>query len=133
MTIDIINKTRNKINQNKVKLIVEKFLKKYKKTKYSISIVFVGDHRIKTLNGIYRGKDKVTDVLAFDGEDDALGEILINFAQIKRQAPKYKNSTNNELRYILIHGLYHLLGHDDSSDAGKNKMNMMTKKFIQNL
>jgi len=44
---------------------VEEILKSLKKMDKSISINFVGEDKIKSLNRIYRKKDKVTDVLSF--------------------------------------------------------------------
>ena len=85
-----------------------------------ISIVVVCDARMKGLNRKYRGKNKATDVLAFD-----YGEIFICLPQAKRQAKKLRHSLNKELAILLVHGILHLAGYDDRT---RNKYNKMVKK-----
>lgn len=131
--IEINNKTRSRIDVEFVKKVSEKFLKKYKIKNKEVSIVFVGDSAIRKINKQYRGKDKATDVLSFEGEDEFLGEILIDYAQIKRQAKKFKNKTKDELVFILVHGLLHLLGYDDETEKGRLKMEKLGNNFIKSL
>lgn len=128
--VEINNKTRSKINIVLVRRIVENFLKYYKLKKYEVSIAFVGDKTIKKLNKQYRKINKITDVLAFrvDDESNFLGEIIIDYAQIKRQA---KASNKQELIYILVHGLLHLIGYNDKTEAEAEKMNILTNKIIK--
>ena len=129
--IEINNKTRSKIDLELVKKTAEKFLKYYKLKKKEVSIAFVGDTTIKELNKQYRDQDNITDVLAFCGEDDCLGEIVIDYAQIKRQAKRFSNSVKEELVFILVHGLLHLLGHEDKTEKGKKNMERLGEEFIK--
>ncbi len=135
--IEINNKTNSKIDLILVKKVIKKFLQFYKIKAGEVSIAFVGDKVARKLNKKYRGVDKVTDVLAFPGmesnsfkEDNYLGEIIINYAQIKRQARRFSNSIKEELVFILVHGLLHLLGYDDQTEKGREKMEKLGKKFI---
>lgn len=121
-----------------VKKITEKFLILYKIKKYGVSIAFVGDKVMRNLNKVYRGKNKPTDVLAFnniiDGiknEEKYIGEIVIDYAQIKRQAKKYGNSAKKELAFILTHGLFHLIGLEDESEKGRKQMEAAGEEFIR--
>ena len=95
--IEINNTTKFKINKKLIKKIAEKFLQSRGLIKQDLSIAFIGDAKMRALNSQYRKKDKTTDVLSFSGEDDFLGEILINPAQIKRQAKENNNSFQAEL------------------------------------
>lgn len=87
--------------------------------KRSVSVVLVGNVKIKKLNRDYRGKNKVTDVLSFGdlGEKDFLGEIVICWPQIKRQAKEYRVGEQEELARMLAHGLLHLKGLDHERSA----------------
>lgn len=91
--------------------------------KRSVSVVLVGNAKIKKLNREYRGKDKVTDVLSFGdlGEKDFLGEIVICLPQIRRQAKKYQVAEQEELARMLAHGLLHLKGLDHECSVKKAK------------
>lgn len=87
-----------------------------------ISILLVGDRRMRKLNLYYRGKDKTTDVLSFpqidisnlpsDSSSLLLGDIVINLHQAKRQAVERGLNLYDEIYQLLIHGLLHLLGYD---------------------
>ena len=130
--VEINNRTKNKINIASVKLTTEKFLLKHKLSKKEVSIAFVGDNEIRKLNKIYRKIDKATDVLSFAGEYDFLGEIVIDYAQIKRQAKEFKKKVDEELIFILIHGLLHLIGYDDKTEKGRQEMIGLGEQFIKN-
>ena len=138
MNIEINNKTRSRIDLNLIKRVVERFLKYYKKRNHEVSIAFVGDKTIRKLNKKYRGIDRVTDVLSFKGEDNFLGEIIINYQQVRRQArqfggqaKKFGNKPKDELVFILVHGLLHLLGYDDETGEWKKKMEKLGEEFIK--
>lgn len=131
--MEINNKTRSKIDLALIKRTAERFLQAHKKEKCEVSIALVGDRKMRELNKVYRKKDRVTDVLAFRGEGLDLGEIIINSAQIKRQAGRFGNSPKQELIFILVHGLFHLLGYDDSDERGKKEMEELGEEFIARL
>ena len=129
--VEINNKTRSKIDIRLIYRISKKFLERYKIKKKNISIALVGDVMMRRLNKSYRQVDRVTDILAFPGEGDDLGEIIIDWAQIKRQAAKYAGSARKELAFILVHGLLHLLGHEDKTKEGMGEMERLGEKFIE--
>lgn len=131
--VEINNKTRSKINLSLVKKATEDFLKYYKKEKCEVSIAFVSDRKMRELNKTYRKKDRATDVLAFAGQGLDLGEVIINYAQIKRQAREFGNSARQELVFILVHGLLHLLGYDDGDEKGRKEMEELGMGFIKQL
>ncbi len=131
--IEINNKTRSNIDLRLIKKVSEKFLNVKGRKRYTVSIAFVGDKKIRQLNKKYRKIDKITDVLAFVGDEDFLGEVIINYSQTKRQAKKFNNNTKQELVFILVHGLLHLLGYDDDTAGEKEKMIKMGEKIISQL
>ena len=131
--IEINNKTKAKIDIKLIKKITEKFFAYYKLKNKDVSIAFVGDRMMTRLNNKYRGKNKFTDILSFRGEGDDFGEIIIDYAQIKRQAGKFSKSIKDELIFILTHGLLHLLGHEDKTAEGRINIEKAGNKFVKNL
>ena len=131
--IEINNKTRTKINLRLVKIITENFFVYYKIKNKNVSIVFVGDIVMTRLNKKYRCKNYPTDILSFQDDEGDLGEIIIDYAQIKRQAFKFSKSIKAELIFILVHGLLHLLGYEDESEKGRMNMENLGKEFILQL
>ena len=108
--IKITNLTQTKEPTLSYKKIKEKMLGK----DFDLSVVFVGDARIKKLNNIYRGENKTTNILTFE-ISSTTGEIYLNLKEIKKEA-KIKNlSFNKHLGFLFIHGILHLLGYKHSS------------------
>ncbi|MBT4120599.1 MAG: rRNA maturation RNase YbeY [Candidatus Magasanikbacteria bacterium] len=121
-----------------VTITLENFLK-YKNSGFSINLV--GEKRMKNLNNLYRGKDSVTDVLAFALQDikipvddlQDLGDIFICVPQIKRQAREFKVSIKEEFTRILVHGILHLLGFDHVKESGAKKMFSLQEKIVHKI
>ena len=132
MKIEINNQAGYKIDLRPVKKVISAFGRVYKITNKELSLAFVSDAEIKKLNFTYRGLNNITDVLSFSGDNENLGEIIIDYNQIKRQAGDFKNSAEKELIFILVHGLLHLIGYDDKTDADREKMIKIGEKFIKN-
>ena len=84
-----------------------------------VSIAFVDDDAMTSLNRKFRHKNKTTDVLTFAGEDRFLGDIVISVDQAKRQAADEKHSLATEVRYLILHGILHALGYDHETDSGE--------------
>jgi probable rRNA maturation factor len=130
LNIEINNRTKNKLDLISIKRIVSEFARINKIKQREISLAFVNDAEIKKINLNYRQIDQPTDILAFPGEGNFWGEIIIDYDQIKRQAGKFNNSFKQELIFILVHGLLHLLGHDDKTEDQRKKMIKLGEKFI---
>ena len=141
MPISISNRTRSKVDKEMLTKTAESFLKLKKLKDKEVSLVLVGDTLIRQLNNKYRGKDRVTDVLSFyetqenNGflSGDFLGEVIINLGQVKRQAKIYNNTADAELKFVLVHGLLHLLGVRDYSKKEKENMDNLTRELIKQI
>jgi len=129
--VEINNQTKNKIDVELIARVASKFLEKHKKSKYGLSIAFIGDKAMTVLNTAYRGKKKPTDVLSFEGEGKFLGEIVIDYSQIKRQAKAAGKTIKDELIFILVHGLLHLIGYDDEFEEDRLGMMKLGEDFIK--
>jgi probable rRNA maturation factor len=136
MLVEISNLTRSRIAVTELTVLTEKFLLSRRLSRAEVSLVIVGDQRMRRLNREYRGKDKVTDVLSFREQDSSvvdknyLGEIIINWPQIKRQAPRHGQSARAELRFILVHGLLHLVGYNDKMPKEAERMIKLGEQFL---
>lgn len=139
--LEINNTTKQKLNLKKIKQITKLFLQIYKKVSWDVSIAVVSDEAIKKLNKEYRGIDKPTDVLSFNGDKKAkyLGEIIINIKEAQRTR-KYedlwqelgweKPKTEQVFYFLLVHGLLHLIGYDDATDKQRIKMLILGREFF---
>ena len=120
--INITNLTTQSIDENFLKKVPEKVLEQENKKGQDLSIVLVGPERMRKLNKRYRGKNRVTDVLAFGStEEGELGEVVICLSEIKKNAKRFNSTFEKELILCLIHGILHLLGYDHEISKEKEK------------
>ncbi len=81
---------------------------------FELSLVFIGTKRMRKLNREHRKKDYATDILSFN-VDKNVGEIVINPDKARQKAPLFERTYENYLKFIFIHGLFHLKGYEHSS------------------
>lgn len=85
-----------------------------------IGITFVGDKEIKSLNRKFRKKDRSTDVLAFEmNEERMLGDVVISVDSARRNAARFGESIRSELKRLVAHGVLHLSGYDHVKKADR--------------
>ena len=115
--IEINNLTTVSVDEEFLKKIAEKVLKGEKQENKDLSIALVGQGRIRELNKKYRGKNRVTDVLAFPNKNLGLGEIVVCLREVKKNAKRYNSTFEKELARVLIHGILHLLGYNHEKNT----------------
>ncbi len=67
--VEVFNGTRVALDCEAVALLVARVLEAEEVYDAELSVIFVGERRIRALNRDHRGKDEVTDVLSFPLED----------------------------------------------------------------
>lgn len=83
------------------------------KTHKELSLVFLREPDAKNLNWTHRQKDYATDILSFETEDpESLGELVMCPAVLMKQAKEHGIPEEQEVGYMILHGVLHLLGFD---------------------
>lgn len=108
-------------------LVKNKDLKNADKLKaQELSLVFVEASKIKALNKNYRGFNKPTDVLSFDGDGFvSLGELIFCMDVIKSKSKSLGLPSRLYLGMLLIHGTLHLLGYEHEQ-GGSDEIEMFS-------
>ena len=119
MKIDINNKTQVQIDEEQIVALVDFFAKLYKLEDKELSIAIIEDKVMQGLNNDYRDIDAPTDILSFEGDEDSLGELIVDYNQVKRQEAYFSKDSEQELLFIIVHGLLHLLGFEDEGEADR--------------
>ncbi len=99
----------------------------------SINVIFVDDREIRSLNRQYLGRDRSTDVIAFDLSDEAErleGEIYVSVDAAERQAREYGLGFWEELSRLAAHGALHLVGFDDATEEARAEMSREEDRFL---
>jgi len=69
------------------------------------------------------GQEKTRPAFVTPGEPATnLGDIVISWPMALRQAHETEHSVAYELLFLLCHGVLHLLGYDDQTEAGYREM-----------
>lgn len=134
MRVQVFNAhTRYRLHRKKVARYVSRVLKEKRKTSGTISVILIGSRYCRILNRDFLGHDYVTDVISFNlSEGKRLeGEIYINLDQAKKQASDYSVPFYNEVARLAIHGALHLIGFDDATRAGREKMRREEAKQLK--
>ena len=90
-----------------------------------LSVVFCSDPYILGVNREYLGHDYYTDIITFDYcEGNVLsGDLVISVDTVRANAAEYgAASFEEELSRVIVHGVLHLIGYDDHSDADRKEM-----------
>ena len=110
-----------------------------------VSVTFVDNNEIQTLNREYRHKDAPTDVLSFplgeNGEYDinedtgayVLGDVVISMEKAVEQAERYGHSLSREVGFLTVHSMLHLLGYDHMEEADEKVMFSLQDEILDEL
>jgi len=92
-----------------------------------IVYAFFNDKDLKTLNNKYLGHNCYTDVLSFNDscEKRINGNIAISVDRVKDNGKTYGVAFDHEMLRVMVHGLLHFMGYNDSNEDEKSEM---TKK-----
>jgi len=157
----LIDNRQNKIDvddnlDSVVKSVIEYTLKEEKvNVNYEISIIFVDNNEIRTLNKEFRNIDRETDVLSFpmldypkdrvykevykDFSFDAsylnegrlvLGDMALSLEKAKEQSNEYGHSFIREVCYLTVHSILHLLGYDHMEEQEKLVMRSREEEIL---
>jgi probable rRNA maturation factor len=117
----VLNETKGKIPNLPFSSIKEDILGE----KYSLSLAFLAEKKMREINKKYRKKNKSTNILSFPLSKTE-GEILICPATVKNELKKFNRTYPELLQFLLIHGMLHLKGMEHSS-----RMEIVEKKYDQ--
>jgi len=106
-----------------------------------LSLAFVNNARIQTLNRDYRKKDKPTNVLSFptamptniDNALTLMGDIVFARETILREASEKFIAVENHLSHLIVHGLLHLQGYDHETDVEAEEMEALEISVLKTL
>ncbi len=101
--------------------------KRHDKEIKELSYIFCSDDYLLRVNKEYLNHDDYTDIITFNyNEESSLsGDLFISYERVVDNARDANVSIFDELCRVMIHGVLHLIGFNDKSDAEQTEM---TKK-----
>lgn len=132
--------TLSNIDVNRIRRSLKKLQKELNCEDRAIALLLVDDHEIRNLNNNYLNRNFPTNVISFsmtEGEfgdinPQILGDIVISVETASRDASTGQIDLMDELDFLLIHGLLHLLGynHEETSAEKTREMNARERELF---
>jgi len=150
--VKIAKSFRGLIDEEWLRQIAEQALaQKGVNSPVELGLMITDARTIQKLNKKYRAQDEATDVLSFalseDGSDNTdttpfitppdgvlhLGEVVISYPQAAAQAEKHHHPLEKEVALLIVHGVLHLLGHDDEEPDAERAMRAEEERILGGL
>ena len=121
------------IDLRRTRKSLKRLLKELNCDDRTIALLLVDDNEIQKLNNAYLNRNKPTNVLSFamtEGEfgninPQILGDIVISVQTAYRDAVIGRIDLMDEVEFLMIHGLLHLLGHDHENTSAEKAEEMI--------
>jgi probable rRNA maturation factor len=127
VSVEVDNRTSERPDEAGLATLIDRVLDEQGASDGEVALILVGPAEMQGLNLQFRGKDEVTDVLAFpiderdelpNGMPRMLGDVVICLARCAEQAADQGHGVGEELVVLAVHGTLHLLGYDHEHDDG---------------
>ena len=140
INVQNLNKNRRVFLEKAHKLALFVIKKISKQKNIILNLVFLTDSQIKKLNKEYKNKNIVTDVLCFCmfegkkiksvGNKCMSADIYISADTAFREAKAYNMTYTKELYFYVIHGILHMFGMRDDTEALRAKMHRKQHELL---
>ncbi|MBC8172555.1 MAG: rRNA maturation RNase YbeY [Chitinophagales bacterium] len=111
---------------------IEQIVNSYQKFPGGINFIFCSDDYLLQMHKKFLNKDTYTDILTFNYNADQVisGDVFISIDRVKENAEKYVQGLEEELHRVMIHGILHLLGFEDTTTLLKKKMTALENSAL---
>jgi probable rRNA maturation factor len=145
MAVSLLNTQSRPIRTSALRQAARRLLQAEGCPKAEVSVLLTDDAAIQAMNLHYRGYDKPTDVLSFAQRDQVadappppdfpgtpalLGDVIISVDTAVRQAEMHGVSLDQELALLTVHGILHLLGYEDETEEGAERMRVREREIL---
>jgi len=116
--------------------VVSKWLKRvifsYGYINGDLTYIFCNDKFLNIINSKYLNHDYYTDIVTFDYSINQIisGDMFISVDRVKENSVKFNCNQNEEFLRVMIHGLLHLFGFNDSNKEEKEFMSKREDECI---
>lgn len=132
ITFDAENIDFPKIKKGETSNWIRSVIKSYGKQTGDISYLFCTDEKILEVNRQYLQHDFYTDIITFDYSEGGRisGDIFISLDTVLSNSIQYATDFGEELYRVIIHGVLHLCGINDKSEAESRQMKEAEEKAL---
>lgn len=110
-----------------VRKLIKNLLNKEGKKLGEINITFTSNSKILEINKKFLNHNYFTDIITFNNcvRNVISGDLLISIDQVAINAKRLKIESEKEMLRVILHGILHLIGYNDSNEE---EIRIMRKK-----
>ncbi|MCU0443410.1 MAG: rRNA maturation RNase YbeY [Microscillaceae bacterium] len=123
-------------HKTKLKRWIEQTIQAQKQKLIEINYIFCDDAYLHQINVEYLDHDTLTDIITFDNsetEGEIEADIFISIERVTENAQSFGVAFAYELHRVMIHGVFHLLGYGDKTEAEQKQMRQLENDCLQQL
>ena len=129
------------VEAKKIKKVAERILASLRISGYELSVLLLDNKGIRAVNKKYLNRNRPTNVISFsltEGEfgninPQVLGDVVISVEKALEQAETNGTTLGEEISFLIIHGILHLLGYDHGKGQGERKRMRKKEKEVYRL
>ncbi len=118
-----------------IKRFLDKVIRDEGRFPGDLLFILTDDESVLNINKEFLKSDHYTDVIAFDNSVGYVvnGEIYISVDTVRRNSEKFGYSVIVETLRVMIHGVLHLCGYDDTKAGDRNKMFLKQEILVEQI
>jgi probable rRNA maturation factor len=119
-----------------VRRVVRAVLAFGKRPDLAVSLLLTDDREIAALHARHLGDATTTDVMSFAADDDDGDggvELVVSVQTARRVARERGHEARAEIALYIVHGLLHVLGHDDKQPRARARMRLAEQQCMRRL
>lgn len=120
-------------DQEKIKSWLTKAARKEAYRIKTLNYIFCDDKYLLQMNKDYLHHNYFTDIITFDNSTEKkiiAGDVFISVDTVRSNSKRFDTNFYDELHRVMIHGLLHLLGYKDKTEANKKRMRKMEDLWL---
>lgn len=142
--LGLLNRQRTrKLDTRQLRRCTRALLREVGVTDAELGVTFVGDQEMTRINESFLQHEGSTDVITFDHSEispspqppgarpELYGEIFVCVDEAIRQSTRFHTTWQAEVLRYIVHGVLHLLGHDDHGVKDRRRMKREENRLLK--
>jgi rRNA maturation RNase YbeY len=99
----------------------------------TLNVIFVSDDKLLEMNKMYLNHDYYTDIITFQYTEleGVSGDLFVSTDRVLDNAEEHATPLDVEVRRVMVHGVLHLMGFNDTTKAEKLEIRRLENEALE--